>query len=66
MKAYINIYISKSDSNMKSIMLDTGVNAGLTGLDRPKSDINKTFQVLKVQWHGKSDSKMVRWSKSGM
>ena len=40
-------------------MLDTGINAGLTGLDKPKSErTNKTFQVLKVQWHGKPYIKM--------
>ena len=32
----------------------TGGNAGLTGLIRPQSErMNKTFQVLNVQWHGK-------------
>ena len=38
-------------------MLDTGVNAGLT-VNRPKSEMNKTFQVLKVQLHGKPYIKM--------
>ena len=57
--------IAKSDSNMKWIMLDTRGNADLTGLNRPKSEMNKTFQVLKVQWHGKSDSKMA-WPEEGV
>ena len=38
----------------EEIMFDTGVNAGLTGLNRPQSArMNKTFQVLKAQWRGK-------------
>ena len=38
-------------------MLDTGANAGLT-VNRPKSEMNKTFQVLKALLHGKPYIKM--------
>ena len=49
--------VAKCDIRMniyEEIMFDTGGNAGLTGLNRPQSErLNKTFQVLKVEWHCK-------------